>query len=123
MALFPDYPDQELPQEIIWTFMVQGKITEADTPIIREGATASGLIIDTPPSSHHFYATCPSCHNPPTLLWLVTRKKYAGLHIQWCGYKKIKCIKMKTRMWANSQPDGRPAKHRWRPLFNAAKFG
>ena len=26
-------------------------------------------------------------------------------------------------MWANAQPDGRPAKHRWRPLFNAAKFG
>ena len=29
----------------------------------------------------------------------------------------------KTRMWANAQPDGRPAKQRWRPLFNAAKFG
>ena len=28
-----------------------------------------------------------------------------------------------TRMWANAQPDGRPAKHRWRPLFNTAKFG
>ena len=25
-----------------------------------------------------------------------------------------------TRMWANAQPDGRPAEHRWRPLFNAA---
>ena len=29
----------------------------------------------------------------------------------------------KTRMWANAQPAGRPAEHRWRPLFNAAKFG
>jgi len=28
-----------------------------------------------------------------------------------------------TRMWANAQPNGRPAEHRWRPLFNAAKFG
>jgi len=28
-----------------------------------------------------------------------------------------------TRMWANAQPDGRPAEHRWRPLFNATKFG
>jgi len=27
-----------------------------------------------------------------------------------------------TRMWANAQPDGRPAEHRWRPVFNAAKF-
>ena len=28
-----------------------------------------------------------------------------------------------TRMWANAQRDGRPAEHRWRPLFNGAKFG
>jgi len=28
-----------------------------------------------------------------------------------------------TRMWANAQRDGRPAEHRWRRLFNAAKFG
>jgi len=26
-------------------------------------------------------------------------------------------------MWANAQRDGRPAKYRWRPLLNAAKFG
>jgi len=29
----------------------------------------------------------------------------------------------KLEMWANAQRDGRPAKRRWRPLFNAAKFG
>ena len=28
-----------------------------------------------------------------------------------------------TRMWANIQRDGRPAEYKWRPLFNAAKFG
>jgi len=28
-----------------------------------------------------------------------------------------------TRMWAYAQRYGRPAKYRWRPLFNAAKFG
>ena len=28
-----------------------------------------------------------------------------------------------TRMWANAQRDGRPAEYRWRPLFNASKFG
>jgi len=32
-------------------------------------------------------------------------------------------IAVTTRMWTNAQPDGRPAEHRWRPLFNAAKFG
>ena len=26
-------------------------------------------------------------------------------------------------MWANAKRDGCPAEHRWRPLFNAAKFG
>jgi len=42
-----------------------------------------------------------------------------------CKLTKLVCdsIIMKTRMWANAQRDGRPAEHRWRPLFNAAKFG
>jgi len=31
--------------------------------------------------------------------------------------------KKKLEMWTNAQPDGRPAEYRWRPLFNAAKFG
>jgi len=30
---------------------------------------------------------------------------------------------LKLEMWANAQHDGRPAEHRWRPLFNAAKCG
>jgi len=29
-------------------------------------------------------------------------------------------IYLKLEMWANAQPDGRPAEYRWRPLFNAA---
>jgi len=29
----------------------------------------------------------------------------------------------KLEMWANAQRDGRPAEYRWRPLFDAAKFG
>ena len=31
-------------------------------------------------------------------------------------------IQKTTRMWANAQRDNRLAEHRWRPLFNAAKF-
>ena len=38
-------------------------------------------------------------------------------------YRLIRCSSGRTRMWANAQPDGRPAEHRWCPLFNAAKFG
>ena len=34
-----------------------------------------------------------------------------------------KKLQDETRMWANAQRDGRPAEYRWRPLFNAAKFG
>jgi len=30
---------------------------------------------------------------------------------------------LNTRIWASAQRDGRPAKYRWRPLFNVAKFG
>jgi len=26
-------------------------------------------------------------------------------------------------MWASAKRDGRPAEYKWRPLFNAAKFG
>ena len=32
-------------------------------------------------------------------------------------------IHNKLEMWANAERDGRPAERRWRPLFNAAKFG
>ena len=32
-------------------------------------------------------------------------------------------LNKKTRMWANAHRDDRPAEHRWRPLFNATKFG
>ena len=39
-----------------------------------------------------------------------------------CYFLKFKS-KTKLEMWANAQPDGRPAEYRWRPLFNAAKFG
>ena len=37
-------------------------------------------------------------------------------------YMKVHCLNI-TRMWANAQRDGRPAEHRWRPLFNAANVG
>jgi len=30
------------------------------------------------------------------------------------------CTSFELEMWANAQRDGRPAEHRWRPLFNAA---
>ena len=37
--------------------------------------------------------------------------------------KKYQRFRTELEMWANAQRDGRPAEYRWRPLFNAAKFG
>jgi len=37
--------------------------------------------------------------------------------------KRRRKKKEETGMWANAQRDGRPAKYRWRPVFNATKFG
>jgi len=54
----------------------------------------------------------------------------------WCAGGSRKCVHItanapnamsrintQLEMWANAQRDGRPAEYRWRPLFNAAKFG
>ena len=40
-----------------------------------------------------------------------------------CSFNFFSNKMTKLEMWANAQRDGRPAEHRWRPLFNAAKFG
>ena len=46
---------------------------------------------------------------PPPVYFVSARKTFGGTYT--------------TRMWAIAQRDGRPAEYRWRPLFNAAKFG
>jgi len=52
---FGDYPGEPVPEEIFfWTFMVQGRITEADTPTIWLDATPSRLISDPPLTSPIF---------------------------------------------------------------------
>jgi len=74
---FWDYLGKLVPKEILWTFMVQGKITEADTLTIQLGATPSGLISGLPPSSPIFtpdalpVATlllCPGLGQAPNML-------------------------------------------------------
>jgi len=65
------------------------------------------------------------------MLFTGSAKKNAKKQVQLCAmilfkilalHKSFKIIK-NLEMWANAQRDGRPAKYRWRPLFNAAKFG
>jgi len=74
---------------IFWIFWCKMKITQADSPTIR---------IDCHPIQtsccphlchpHHFYAGCPSWHNPPILSRLGTGTKYADVHTRWLGVNK-----------------------------------
>jgi len=69
---------------IFWIFWSKMKLTQADAPTIW---------MDYHPIQtnwcphlchpHHFYAGCPSLHNPPNLSWLRTGTKHAGLHTWW----------------------------------------
>jgi len=71
---------------IFWIFWCKMKITQADPPTIR---------MDCHPIQinwclhlwhpNHFYARCPSWHNPPNLSWLGTGTNYAGLYTRWLG--------------------------------------
>jgi len=42
-AFFRDQPGEPVPEENLWTLWCKGRLTEADTPTIRLGATPSGL--------------------------------------------------------------------------------
>jgi len=68
MALFAGTTRVSQCQEknLLLDFMVQGEISEADTPTIWLGATPSGLISnsDPPPSSPHFLRWMPFLLQP-----------------------------------------------------------
>jgi len=71
---------------IFWIFWSKMKITQADAPTIWMGCHP----VQTNWCPHlchpqHFYAGCPSLHNPPNLSLLGTGTKYAGLHTRWLG--------------------------------------
>ena len=50
-ALFWDYPGESVPEENFWTLCCKGRLTDADTPTIRLGATPSGPTSALPPPS------------------------------------------------------------------------
>ena len=56
--------------------------------------------------------------NPPTS----TSTLFNTIHFLYINSYKSFTITT-TRMWANAQRDGHPTKYRWRPMFNAAKYG
>ena len=64
-------------------FMVQGKITEADTSSL--GTTPSGLSVLPPPSSPIFTLNAISAATLPIYPGLGQAPNNAGLHTQWLG--------------------------------------
>jgi len=55
--------------------------------------------------------------------WRQHHKHYCAIIVTTCCCCSQTKTQHKLEMWANAQRDGCPAKYRWRPLFNAAKFG
>jgi len=49
-AFFWDHPGELVPEENFYTLWCKGRLTEADTPTVRLGATPSGLT-----SAHHHH--------------------------------------------------------------------
>jgi len=61
---FRDHQGEPVPEENFWTLWCKGRLTEADTPTIRLGATPSGLSsfhLHHPPIFYRPEAGCPSC--------------------------------------------------------------
>ena len=58
---FRDPPGEPVPEENFWTLWRKGRLTEADTPTVRMGATPSGLSSDHLHHPPFLQAGCPSC--------------------------------------------------------------
>jgi len=54
-TLFQDHPGEPVPEENFWPLWCKGRLTEADTPTIRLGATPSGLSSAHLHHPHVFY--------------------------------------------------------------------
>ena len=77
--------------------------------------------------TEHVILTCTTT-DPPTLDWQSTWQILAWQLLKFRDiiFLCISCtmqVNVSVQIGANAQPDGRPAEHRWCPLFNAAKFG
>jgi len=81
-SFFRDHPGEPVPEENFWTLRSKGRLTEADTPTIRLGATPSGLTsahLHHPP--HIFYRPDALPDAQPT----VSEIKYSSVSSDMCG--------------------------------------
>jgi len=84
MAFFRDHPGEPVPEEKTFSGSAREDNRETHRPCrwapLHWANQRPTFII------RHFYAESPSCRNPPTLFWLGTGTKYAGLHTQWRAF-------------------------------------
>jgi len=76
-----DYPGAPVPEENLVDFVVQWKITEADTLTTQLGATQFGLISDPPPSSPPFLCQMLFLSQPSHFILA-----WDGRQIRWLAY-------------------------------------
>jgi len=89
-----------------------------DLVALIEGVPVTGSRHTSTPTTHRF--TVLLHHHTSTCFY---QKSPTALPPSLTGCSPTACNSTITIMWANAQRDGRRAEHRWRPLFNAAKFG
>jgi len=77
----------------------------------------------------HFFASCVSASRVQQVSDLHLKFALRPHHVWMADIqsaarkKRRKKKEEELEMWASPQRDGRPAEYRWRPLFNATKFG
>jgi len=64
-SLFRDHPGEPVPEENFWSLWCKGRLTEADTPTIRLGATPSGLPAPTSTRPTSFSQIFPTIDSLP----------------------------------------------------------
>jgi len=84
---FQDHPGEPVPEDNFWTLWCKGRLTAADTPTIRLGATLSGLTsahLHHPPSlSPHLLPSLPAIFGS---LKLRVVEKTSSSKMQYCAY-------------------------------------
>jgi len=70
---------------------------------------------------HKYLPSTDSNQTTESCKWWRQMRLASRLSSSACIYLQHTAIQ--TRMWADAQRDGHPVEYRWRPLFNATKFG
>ena len=90
-----DHPGEPVPEENFWTLWCKGRLTEANTPTIRLGATPSGLSsahVHQPllftgrmpflPPNQQCHSTAPSLHQTKYLIQITDSMAWYNIHSQ-----------------------------------------